>query len=244
MGYSTAIEIKDSLTLRVPWHPEIVVKEEDGIITSVQPVELPEITIGTRVTVNKQPYRINRIQASGIHPQISYDLMMAQRTKSSLFLLPMLPGTKRSYMTERVLINAFCAIPEDPRCIALLYRFHGSKEFNTLETMLKGLPEFLSMQDVTKHTVLYVLSVPEQFTEDYNLFLTGSYSKLSEAFKQRLLRFHECGPESQLGQILYRNEKRKKALEESLEVKLDTEAEVLSIPDIDRETYQHHIYDL
>lgn len=244
MGFSTGIEIKDSLTLRVPWHPELIVKENDGIIISVQPLELPEIALGTRVTVNKQPYRINRIQTSGIHPQVSYDLMMAQRTKSSLFLLPMLPGHKREYMTERVLINAFIATPDEPRCIALLYRFHGSKEFNKLETMLKLLPVFISMQDVTKHTVLYILNVPEEFNADYDLFLQGAYSKMSESFKQKVLRFHECGPESPMGQILYRSEKRKQTLESSLEVTLHPEAEVLSIPDIEKETYQQHIYEL
>jgi hypothetical protein len=244
MGFRTGIEIKDSLTLRVHWHPEIKVKEEDGIITSVQPFELPEIALGTRVTVNRQPYRINRIQISGVQPQVSYDLMMAQRTKSTLFLLPMLPGLKRNYMTERVLINAFLATPDDTRCIALLYRFQGSKEFNRLETMLKGLPTFVSMHDVTKHTVLYVTSVPEECAEDYDLFVKGAYSKMSENFKQRVLRFHECGPESPMGQILYRSEKRKKTLESNLEVTLHPDAEVLSIPDIEKETYQPHIYDL
>jgi hypothetical protein len=245
MGYGKqGIEIKDSLTLRVPWHPETVVHRDSDRILSITPYELPEISLGTLVKVNSSPYRINRIDVVGAGSNIQYELSMAQRTKSSLFLLPMLPGLKRDYMTERVLINAFLATPDDTRCIALLYRFQGSKEFNRLETMLKGLPTFVSMHDVTKHTVLYVTSVPEECAEDYDLFVKGAYSKMSENFKQRVLRFHECGPESPMGQILYRSEKRKKTLESNLEVTLHPDAEVLSIPDIEKETYQPHIYDL
>lgn len=245
MGYGKqGIEIKDSLTLSVPWHADLIVKEQDGMVISVTPPELPEMSIGTKVKVNNEPYKVNMINKVGKGQRPEYHLSIAQRTKASLFILPMMPQPKNFYLTGTRLLNAFVRTPEHDNVIALLYRFSGQKTFLGMESSIRHTPGFISAEDMTSSTVLYTLNVPDRFMEDYTLFLQGSYSRMSEAYKERILRFHEMGPSSAIGQILYKSEDRKKSLEEMLETRLPPDAEVFSSPDLDKETYDPLIYDL
>lgn len=245
MGYGKqGIEIKDPLTLRVPWHPETVVHRDSDRILSITPYELPEISLGTLVKVNSAPYRINRIDVVGTGSNTQYELSMAQRTKSSLFLLPMLPGHKSVYLTTKQLINCFMSTPDNDRCISLLYRFHGSREFVLLESHLTSNPDLLKVDDVSKSSVLYTFRIPEKYLNDYDRFLNGQYSQFSDAYKDRILKFHESGPMSVIGQILYKSNDRRKALEEKLETVLPEDAEVFSVPDIAKETYDPVVYSL
>jgi hypothetical protein len=78
------------------------------------------------------------------------------------------------------------------------------------------------------------------------MFLEGKYSKFDPAFKTRILRFHNSGKESTLGHILYRTPARKKQLENALmlDFKLDENAELYSILNIEEETYDPKIYNI
>lgn len=82
--------------------------------------------------------------------------------------------------------------------------------------------------------IMYVLNVPDKFINEYNNFLLGKYSKFSNDTK-KILCDHACrnsikkNYETQMYSILYRTDKRKKEIEESLDVKLPEDAEYASI---------------
>jgi hypothetical protein len=243
MGYGKrGIEIKDALALRVHWAPDLEVKEDDGVILSITLPEYPTIEIGNTVTVDKCPYRINQILPSSSPNQKAYDLIMAQRTKSSLFLLPMMPGNKTSYFTEKLMLNCFMATPEHDMCVALLYRFSGVKEFTVFERQLLALDNFIECKDTSKFSALYIFTIPEEFMEDYVHFRNGRYSQFSDRYKERVMRFHGVGAQSALGQILYKSPERKKELEKRLEVIIPDNAEVHSVPDLIKETFNAELY--
>ena len=71
-----------------------------------------------------------------------------------------------------------------------------------------------------------------------NDFINGKYSKLSGQYKIDILRFHNQPLEGEIGQILYKDPHRKQELEEMLGMQLDEETELLSIINIEEETFK------
>lgn len=249
------IEIIDPLTLRVKGIKDIVVEEEifpavhglsDKRIVAIQSESLPRIDLGCKVTIGRSGavYRVNSIkQQPGKEPV--FHLRMARRTRSCLFLLPMMPGNRSAYFYDSQLVNVFVRVPWiDHDVVALLYRFNGVKEFVDFEGTLTGLPNFIEMKDISKALVLYVFHVPEMFKSDCELFLSGGYSKFSDAYKDRILRFHAANLESFFGQILTKDEKKKKELEGKIGQNIPANAEVYSVPDMADETFDPTIYDI
>ena len=81
----------------------------------------------------KKPFKVNDIVRATVDNTISYVFSTARLTKSSLFLLPMLGGTRRLFMFDKLFVNAFIAAEQYTNCIALLYRFSGDTIFLKFE---------------------------------------------------------------------------------------------------------------
>lgn len=245
----TGIEVKNALTVKAVGYIGVkVVKDENDNITSITIPDMPEFSLGKKLHIGKDrhPYRINMIKEVGPSNNRSYEMSIAKRTKASLFVLPMLPGQRATYFFDRNMINCFIGTDKHENVIALLYRFSGDIEFVRFEDMLKNLDYFIESIDPTNRTVLYVFSVPEEHEHNYQMFLEGKYSRFDSDYKTRILRFHNSGKDSTLGQILYRTKNRKKQLERALELnfELDDEAELYSILNIEEETYDPKTYDI
>lgn len=245
----TGIEVKNALTVKAVGYIGVkVVKDENDNITSITIPDMPEFSLGKKLHIGKDrhPYRINMIKEVGTSNNRSYEMSIAKRTKASLFVLPMLPGQRATYFFDRNMINCFIGTDKHENVIALLYRFSGDIEFVRFEDMLKNLDYFIESIDPTNRTVLYVFSVPEEHEHNYQMFLEGKYSHFDPDYKTRILRFHNSGKDSTLGQILYRTKNRKKQLERALELnfELDEEAELYSILNIEEETYDPKTYDI
>lgn len=60
---------------------------------------------------------------------------------------------------------------------------------------------------------------------------------MSDKAKRRILRFYNLGIGSQVYKVLYRDEQRRRELEEELDVELPPDAEVASAVDFRKETY-------
>ena len=245
----TGIEIKNALTVKAVGYSNVnTTKDEENNITSIALPDIPKISLGETLRIGRERhvYRINMIKEVGPSNNRTYEMSIAKRTKASLFILPMLPGYRATYFFDRYMINCFIGTDKYTNVIALLYRFHGDMEFVKFEEMLKNLDCFIESSDPTNRTVLYVFSVPEEHAVNYQMFLEGKYSKFDPAFKTRILRFHNSGKESTLGHILYRTPARKKQLENALmlDFKLDENAELYSILNIEEETYDPKIYNI
>lgn len=80
---------------------------------------------------------------------------------------------------------------------------------------------------------LYILKIPENFYDDYELLLKGKYSKISK----ELLKLIEnlWGNDSQPYKVVTKNPLRKQWLEDVIGEKLPKEAELMSIFDLENQ---------
>ena len=197
------------------------------------------IDIGQTVKFKQNiPYKVNTIEerANG------YELVISSRTKACLFMLPMLGGKGTSSFYHTLLCNTYIALEDGKNCVAILFRFSGSADFLKFEQKLRQLPSFRTMIDPSPYFTLFVFDIPTDYLEDYQKFCLGQYSQLSATLKDKILKYHDSDANSVLGQVLYKSTKRRLRLQETLGVELDADAELLSIPDIEQETYNPAIY--
>ena len=78
----------------------------------------------------------------------------------------------------------------------------------------------------------------------YLMFLKDKYSEFSKAYKIDILEFHDADIEDEIGQIIFRSDRRRKAMEKRLGTHLPENSELLSIINIEDETYNPEIYKL
>jgi hypothetical protein len=241
------VSIKDPLTVLIS--ESFGIEEEMYGEGGIQALRLPDsmvIRIGDLIKVGNRsiPYRVNLIRKRDVSGLPNYELKMALRTKATLFVLPMLPGTKKDYLFGTQLLNVFISTSEEDNVIAVLFRFSGARGFLELETKLRANSNFIRSFDPNAHTVMYVFQVPSVYEEQFELFKEGKYSHLSVAYKKKVLRFHSALPDSTLGMIMSRHPKKREELERKLDVKLFDYEELYSIPDLDQERFNPEIYKL
>lgn len=82
---------------------------------------------------------------------------------------------------------------------------------------------------------MYVFECPEQYTEEYDRFLKGQYSKFSERYKGRFYKIipdSEGGfDESPISGVMYKTDKLKEKVEDIIGVPLSPSQEYFGIPD-------------
>jgi hypothetical protein len=200
------------------------------------------IELGLTLEVQKQKYKVNIIEQKVINGRTMYLLSTAKRTKSSTFLFPMLPGDRKAFFWDRLFMNCFIATEEDSYCIALLYKWSGDPMFIQFEKTLSEFPNFRKTYDPDTQTVMFVFDIPKEHEEDYNKFLKGHYSELSHPYKQDILKFHGLTKNSEIGQILFKDPKRRERLSFKLGVKLSRNAELLSVINFEDETFIKETY--
>jgi len=245
----TGIEVKNPLTVKAVGYIDVELeKNENDEIVSITLPEMPTIKIGQKIHIGKlkHPYKINSIKPVGPNNNKTYEMSIAKRTKASLFILPMLPGNRVTYLFDKSLINCFIGTDTHSDVIALLYRFSGDMKFVQFEDSLKKMENFKLSLDTSNRTVLYIFDVPHKHWGNFYNFLEGKYSKFDENYKKRILRFHNTGKDGTLGKILYKSKSRKKQLEKVLDLNIliDDDAELYSIPDLSEEIYDPDVYDV
>tara|TARA_R100000458_G_C8089610_1_gene120887 strand:- start:76 stop:513 length:438 start_codon:yes stop_codon:yes gene_type:complete len=139
-------------------------------------------------------------------------------------------------------MNCFIATEQDTFCIALLYRWSADPLFIQFEKTLSEFPNFRKTYDPDTQTVMFVFDIPAEREADYTQFLKGGYSRLTTGYKQQVLDFHGLKRHSEIGQILYKDAKRRERLNFKLGVRLDNNAELLSIINFEEETFNPEIY--
>ena len=243
----SVVFIKDPLTVTVANTRDVtVMKDGEEKILSIDIPGLSEISLGTVISISNQKFKfkINSIESKDSTNLPVYDLIMAPRTKASLFILPMLPGNRQSYYYDTLFLNCFVGTKNENNIIAVLFRFSGIKGFIGLEESLKKLKTFIKSEDPTKSTVMFVFKVPEKYIKNYKRFLNGKYSEMDSHYKHRILEFHNSAVDGVIGQILFKDAERRARLEEAIGQDLPENAELLSTPTLSQETYDHEIYNI
>ncbi len=189
--------------------------------------------IGQTITLNKIPFKINTIDTTTPSKCI---LRVANRTKASMLVMPMLNGDKRLYMYDKLLLN--CFIGENQDTLVLVYRFSAEAVFLKFESALKSFRNFIKSSDPNEYSVLFEFSIPEKYSQNFKYFIEGKYSKFDSEYKMKILNFHNLNIDSQIAEILFKSESRKLALEKKLNVTLEEDVELLSIIDIEKETFK------
>lgn len=163
-----------------------------------------------------------------------YILYSHTRTKSSYFLFPMLGYNREWYKWNQFFINSYTFCPEYDRkgnFIYLLYKYMPLKQYNELERAQINANTFVEiLYPSNKGEVVFVHSVRDEYKSDLSYFKEGKYSLLSNTLKRKILFFHGTDKESEIGQILFKDEKRRKQLEMEFNCKIPVELDLLDIP--------------
>ena len=200
------------------------------------------ISLGETISIKKNKFKVNEIEKKFLGNVLVYEFYMAKQTKSNIFVLPMLSGERKLFFYDTHLINTFIAVEEHKSCIALLYRWSNDPLFLKFENAIKQFRNYKDYIDVSESLVVYIFDVPMKHRENYKNFIHGKYSELTPQYKTSLLKFHGMNIDGQIGQILFKSEKRKLRLETKLGCQLDDDAEIYSIIDPKFETFNPNYY--
>ena len=192
----------------------------------------------------KNPYKLNHITPlyNAVNLLAGYDLSVARATKSTIFLCPMLGGKRELFYWDKLLVNAFFAIPYEDGIIALLYRFSGDAEFTRFEAALEQFRNFKYKIDTDPYHVLFVFAVPEETQSSYEHFINGRYSEIDDIVKLKILDYHGFNMDGSTAKILFKSPSLKAELEEQLDVTIPEENELHSPPKLNEETFDPELY--
>ena len=189
------------------------------------------VNIGSKV----QTYVIKEIR------QIVDNVFLANtesRTKASYFITPMLGESKETFRWDQYFVNTY--LSKDEQFAFVKYRFFNVDDYKKFEYVLTRHNLFIKMIDKNHQHVLFQFRIPEVYLKEIPRFLQGQYSKLSESYKQKILQFFHYNRGGELGQILYRTDRRKRQLELKLGVRLSENLELYDKPDLKVEVYDQH----
>lgn len=234
----TNIKILSPLEFNVNGYESLITDVEFG--DKIMSIDLPDgrnFSVGQTVLLNKTPYKVNMIEKKQTS---EYVCRVANRTKSSLLLMPMFNGDRRLYMYSKLLLN--CFMGENLDTLVLVYRFSGESTFLRFESALKSFKNFIKSEDPNEYCVKFEFNIPNRLLKNFDHFINGKYSKFDAEYKEQILKFHDFDIHSQVAEILFKAESRRTALEKKLDVKLPADAELLSKINIDKEIFNIEDY--
>jgi hypothetical protein len=174
-----------------------------------------------------------------------------KKTKTTLFMLQTI-FPNNSLVASEYFVNAFIddtKFKHDlKRCIFVLFKVEPKNPrwllfANKVKSKLEFILEyFVGMQD-GRHLMMMVFKVPERYTNEYDLFIEGRYSKFSEEYKklfpQRTFNEKAQPGESIIWQALYKSEELRKKFETYFNVEFDPEDELWGKPEPKFEVYRY-----
>lgn len=216
---------------------DLIPHYDDGELISLDIINERKVSLGETFKIKSVPYRINIIkEISNEDGESSYDLIVAERTKTSLFVLPMLGGNRRLLFYDSLFINAYIDNKGKTNFIKLLYRKSRKKVFTEFIALLQHLKTFESIEEPNNYCYVITFTVPWKHRTNFRLFKEGKYSQLKDTYKLELLDFHRYDIDGRMGQILFKSPERREKLEKQLAANIPEESELYSILDIEKET--------
>ena len=233
----------NALTFRITGGTKAIIPHSvDGAIQSLETLNKTIFELDEVVKIQHFKYKVNYIEEKYRKGVLYYDLSMAKKTKSSTFIMPMLGGSRKLFFWTRLFLNCFIKIEEEGYCISLLYRQSEDPLFIKFENAISQFKDFKRVYNPTENTIMFIFGIPKNFKRDFKHFLNGAYSKLSAQYKLDILRFHDHFIDSEIGQILYKDSARKEKMENRLGVIFEDDTELLSIINIENETFKIEKY--
>jgi len=164
-----------------------------------------------------------------ISPKEAY---VPKKNKSCFFVLPLLGYPSYWYYG---LIN--CYLRDNINKPELGYKIFLN--LSNYDKKVLNIHEFNQFYQLEDKTYMYVFDIPKRFEDDYYKFCEGKYSKISPEAKTLICKLSGIKPvtESVVHKVLYKTSDMKQRIEELIGEILPMEAEVYSVPNLDKETY-------
>ena len=198
------------------------------------------------VPVDSKIHSIYKIKKIEKLTDKSYTIYSSTPTKTNKFILPLLSTdylTREYFLYDTFFENAYIGANKDIPLniyteypLILLYRYSESEIYRNFETRIRNHPLFIKTYDINKYQVLFIFDVGE-YAIDIELFKQGSYSKLSESLKKKIMNFYGFLDGGTAHQILYKSPKLKEQLEIELGEFIKPTSELYSRPTLEEEIY-------
>ena len=172
------------------------------------------------------------------------------KTKSLAYLLPLI-ATKTDKITDFqnneifpqcnfVNVFRYCeSLPDLKEHIFLLYKFDSRFTFSMFLDKLKKNPNFQSIVKIDEISIIVIFKLPFHRLYTLSLFDKGEFSKFKHEEKQSILNFWNAAITEEFGPVgvLYKQDWKKKQIENLIGMELPHDAELASIPNVETETY-------
>lgn len=157
------------------------------------------------------------------------------KNKSYQFILPLL-GKTRSYFDNTINTYLIDLVNKTELNNKI---FVNTSKYDDLLTKVEYFNQYYQLED---YTYMFVYDIPEEFEEDYIKFYDGKYSLLSDRAKELICSFSPVRPmqNSMVYKVLFRTKDQRERIEELIGETLHPDAEVCSIPNMTKETYNIH----
>lgn len=201
-------------------------QQED--ITSLETEKGIFLTLGDTIKVKGIKYTANEITKSEKDNIIYYDIEMFSRTKTAIFIIPLLGGNRKLFLWDTYFVNAHL---NNDKTLTLVYRTVNDPLLNRFRSTLESFEIFISSTEIGKEFIAYTLKIRDKFKTILNLFIKGKYSQLPIDYKLKILSFHDEDMHSLMGEVLFKSKKRREYLEELLGCEIDEDLDLLSLPE-------------
>jgi hypothetical protein len=165
-------------------------------------------------------------------------------TCSTLFLLPSI-GLQRKDILKYGFIDAYIDdIHHEPHYEESIYLLFRPKDMLPLQVFIdqeyKRTKQLIEDYDYAGGYVVAVYEIPEEFKPEYNLFLKGKYSRFRKRYTDLFPKMVEIMTDGRMTpqyslpyHIFNRTDAMRNFWEEKFETRLDEDAEMYSVPDIE-----------
>lgn len=99
----------------------------------------------------------------------------------------------------------------------------------------------MDITDVDDKTFMVFIKTTEFFHKDIQLLFDGKYSEISEVAKNEIIRFWKFSSTSAYCRILHKDPVYKEVLEDKLNCRIDDDAELGDIMNIEKETFKEKL---
>ena len=201
------------------------------------------ISKGETIFIKKISYKINIIEKKKKKNVLYYNLKTANKTKSSVFITPMLGGKKKLWFYNQYHINTFIGIKNELEDkIILLYKNPNDPLFIKFKNVISQFRNHIETRNLDPEHILFIFEVPKIHKKTFKLFKEGKYSEFNKTYKLKALEYHGMNVDNMIGQILFKTLGRKRQLENKIGMYLPDDAELYSIPEKHEEHFDINYY--
>lgn len=169
---------------------------------------------------------------------------MEKINKSKTYILPLLDDYVRIKFLDHILNTYLITDETKEPSIHILYDISvkNNPAFNSYFVLLHQSQYFISSKDIDEG-VLISFKIPKEYIPDYNKFIKGAYSLISEKSKQKILHHlyknysYLYNVVQVIEHVLYKDEELKHHWEETIGTTLSKNSELSSRVDLKEETY-------